>query len=123
MRSMLSWSLLSICSLAACAGGPDERHCHFVRHEGMCEASVTLDPRESESPDETTMLEIRWRWIGTELGDVPDRVVKRHLTARDARSLAEAVDETGKSRCAVEQAIEPDRCVGIFRVVWVEADP
>lgn len=124
MRSILHLSVLAL-GLAACASGPspDARQCTYVRHEGMCEATVTLDPRESESPDEATMLEIRWSWTGPELGDVPDRVVRRHLVARDARSIAEAVEETERSRCQVEQAVAPDGCLGILRIVWVEADP
>jgi len=112
-------------SMGACASGasPDDRSCTYVRHEGMCEATVTLDPRESESPDEATMLEIRWSWAGVDVGEVPDRVVRRHLVARDARAIAEAVEETERSRCLIEQAVEPDSCVGILRIVWVEADP
>lgn len=108
-----------------CAGGPsvDPAKCRYVRHEDMCEATVTLDPRESESPDEATMLEIRWSWLGKEVVDVPDRVTRTHLTAKEARSLAEAVDDMGKSRCVVEQAIEPSECVGLSRIVSVEAEP
>lgn len=124
MSSLLRTSVLAL-TLTACAGGPstDARQCTYVRHEGMCEATVTLDPRESESSDEATMLEIRWTWAGPELGAVPDRVVRRHLVARDARSIAEAVEETERSPCQVEQAVAPDGCLGILRIVWVEADP
>ena len=123
----MNWrvALTLACLSGACAGGPAgvETDCHFVRREGLCEATVTLSPRENDSPDEATMLEIGWRWKGQRLGEVPDRVVRRHLTARDARSLAQAVDEIKHSRCVVEQAIEPEGCIGIQRIVWVEADP
>lgn len=110
---------------AGCGGGPavDPTQCRYVRHVGMCEATVTLDPRESESPDEATMLEVRWRWIGDALGEVPDRVVRTHLSAKDARALGEAIDDLGKSRCVVEQAVDPGGCVGIARIVAVEAEP
>jgi hypothetical protein len=109
----------------ACAGGPgiDQTRCQFVRQVGMCEATVTLDPRESESPDESTTLEVRWEWLGEEPGDVPDRIVRTHLTWVEARALGDSIDELGKSRCVVEQGVEPERCRGILRIVSVEADP
>mgnify|MGYP000863811767 CR=1 FL=1 len=112
-------------AITGCAGGPDvdPDKCRFVRHEGMCEATVTLDPREAESPDEATTLEVRWRWLGADPAEVPDRVVRSHLSAKDARSLGEAVDDLGKSRCVVEQAVEPPACVGLARIVDVEAEP
>lgn len=112
-------------ALGACSSGPavDRSKCRFVRHEGMCEATVTLDPREAESPDESTTLEIRWRWLGADPSDVPDRLVRSHLGAKDARSLGEAIDALGKSRCVVEQAVEPDACIGLARIVDVEAEP
>lgn len=111
--------------VASCGSGPavDPGKCKIVRHEGMCEAGVTLDPRESESPDEATMLEIRWRWLGDTPADVPDRIVRSHLTANEARSLADAVDEMERSRCVVEEAVEPDACRGYARIVEVEAEP
>jgi len=110
---------------SSCASGPsvDPAKCRYVRHKDMCEATVTLDPRENESADEATMLEIRWSWLGKEVVDVPDRVTRTHLTAKEARSLAEAIDAIGKSRCVVEQAVEPIECVGLSRIVSVEAEP
>jgi len=116
---------LMAAGIVGCAGGPavDPAKCRYVRHEAMCEATVTLDPRENESPDEATMLEIRWTWLGKDVVAVPDRVTRTHLTATEARSLAEAVDAMGKSRCVVEQAIEPSECVGLSRIVEVEAEP
>jgi hypothetical protein len=110
---------------AGCAGGPevDRAKCFYVRHEGMCEATVTLDPRESESSDEATTLEVRWAWVGDAIGEVPERIVRTHMTSRDARALAEAIDALGKSRCVVEQAIEPVQCLGLARIVTVEAEP
>ncbi len=94
-----------------------------MRYKDMCEATVTLDPREAESADESTMLEIRWTWVGKVLSDVPDRVTRTHLNAKEARSLAEAIDGMGKSRCVVEQAVAPAECVGVSHIVWVEAEP
>lgn len=120
----MKW-ILPVIVFAGCASGPDvdPATCRYVRIEDMCEASVTLDPRESESPDEATTLEIRWQWLGKQVSDVPDRVTRTHLTATEARSLAEAIDDMGKSRCVVEQAVEPAECVGLSRIVSVEAEP
>jgi hypothetical protein len=125
MRAQLLGTAISFIVVAGCASGPDvdPTKCRYVRVEDMCEASVTLDPRENESPDEATTLEIRWQWLGKEVSDVPDRVTRTHLTAAEARSLAEAIDDMGKSRCVVEQAVEPAECVGLSRIVSVEAEP
>jgi len=110
---------------AACGGAPavDTSRCTFERREGLCEATVTLDPRESESPDEATTLEVRWAWVGRDPAEVPERVVRQYLKARDAVALASSIDKLGKSRCAVEVGVEPAPCVGVKRISTVEADP
>jgi hypothetical protein len=116
---------IALTCMMACAGssGADRSRCELVRIQGMCEATVTLDPREADSPDEATALEVRWEWLEAEPAEVPDRVVWRHLTARDARALGEIIDELGKSRCVVEQAEESGPCAGSARIVTVEAEP
>ncbi|MBL8786221.1 MAG: hypothetical protein JNJ59_15080 [Deltaproteobacteria bacterium] len=114
-----------LAGMTACGGGPevDTSRCTFERQEGLCEATVTLDPRESESQDEATTLEVRWEWLGRDPAEVPDRVVRQYLKARDAVALASSIDKLGKSRCAVEVGIGPAACVGVKRITAVEADP
>ncbi len=126
MRSPMWFELgVPLIVLAGCASGPDvdTTKCRYVRIEDMCEATVTIDPRESDSPNEATTLEIRWQWLGKEVTGVPDRVTRTHMKANEARSMAEAIDDMGKSRCVVEQAVEPAECVGLSRIVSVEAEP
>lgn len=102
----------------------DRPRCRFERVQGMCEASVTLEPRESDSPNEATTLEVRWRWSTPSDIEVPDRVVRTHLTAREARALAEAIDELGRSRCSIEQPIDvTDDCDATTRIADIEAQP
>lgn len=117
--------LAMLVSVGACTGAPavDTSRCTFERHEGLCEATVTLDPRESESPDEATTLEVRWEWLGRDPSDVPERVVRQFLKARDAVALATSIDKLGKSRCTIEVGVEPAPCVGVRRISSVEADP
>lgn len=100
-----------------------EDECTYKRHRGLCEAQVTLDPRESESPDEATVLEVRWTWLGQTPTDVPRRTSRWFLTAREAVPLARAIDDVGKSPCVVEEAVAPAECVGRARILSVEAAP
>lgn len=124
---MRAW-LIGIVALAGCGSGsqaslvPDD-DCTFVRHRGLCEAQVTLDPRESESPDEATTLEVRWTWTEAEPAEVPPRVSRWFLTAREARGLANAIEALDKSPCVVEEAVAPAVCDGRRRILSVEASP
>jgi len=84
---------------------------------------VTLDPREAESNEEATTLEVKWTWLEAKPVEVPPRVSRWFLTAREARSLGSAIDELGKSPCVVEEAIAPAACEGRARILTVEAAP
>jgi hypothetical protein len=122
----MRWLLLLLWSGCGSAGGaaltPDDA-CTFVRHRGLCEAQVTLDPREAESADESTTLMVRWTWLGARPSDVPPRVSRRYLTAREATSLGDAIDDLGKSPCVVEEAVSPAECAGRLRILSIEAEP
>ena len=102
------------------ADGP----CQFERKQGMCEVDTTVDPRDTESPDEPTTLIVKWSWLAPKVaGEVPAKVTEFHMTANDARWRAKALDELGKSRCVVEEAVAPASCAGERHIVFVEADP
>lgn len=124
--SEIKW--LGLVWLAGCGAAgtgvltPDD-NCTFVRHRGLCEAQVTLEPREAESPDEATTLEVRWTWLGGTPGEVPPRVSRWFLTAQEAMSLGSAIDELGKSPCVVEEAVSPAECAGRVRIMSIEAEP
>jgi len=113
--------------LIGCGGSANELvpddSCTYVRHRGLCEAQVTIDPREAESPEESTTLEVRWTWTGETPREVPRRTTRWYLTAREAARLGQAIDELSKSPCIVEEAVRPAECVGRLRILSVEAAP
>jgi len=118
---------VTVVGLGACGGStselvPDDS-CTFVRHRGLCEAQVTLEPREAESQEEATTLEVRWTWTGATPTEVPPRTTRWFLTAREAMRLGQAIDELRKSPCVVEEAVEPAECIGRVRILSVEAAP
>jgi hypothetical protein len=116
-----------VITVAGCAGSGAARggpHCQFERKPGMCEVDTLVDPRDSESADEATTLIVKWSWIGPKVaGEVPPKVTEFHMTANDARWRASALEELGKSRCVIEEAIAPADCAGERHIVFVEADP
>lgn len=119
VRVVLSLSALG---LAACpARAPDER-CAWVKVAGMCEVDVSLEPREPDSPDESTMMEVRWTWVGGD--DAPEvlpRVVRYHMTAQEAAWRKASWESLERSRCIVEEPVAP--CEAPRRIVFVEAEP
>lgn len=126
LRGLVAPSLAAWCVACGSAGqGPSlpDDSCTTVKHRGLCEATVTLEPREAESNDEATTLEVTWTWLEASPKDVPPRVSRWFLTAREARSLGDAIDELGKSPCVVEEAIAPEACEGRARILHVEAAP
>lgn len=119
--------ITTVAGVGACGGSsselvPDDS-CTYVRHRGLCEAQVTLDPREAESQEEATTLEVRWTWTGATPTEVPPRTTRWYLTAREAVRLGHAIDELRKSPCVVEEAVEPAECIGRVRILSVEAAP
>lgn len=126
MRTGLLTIAVGLSSFGACASAvpaPSEEGCDVERVEGTCEATVTLNPREPEDPQEATSLIVRWEWQGATPADVPDRTRVSHLTWREASSRASNIDDAGKSRCVIEVGTAPPRCVGKKAIVFVEADP
>ncbi|MFO0751192.1 MAG: hypothetical protein U1F43_36790 [Myxococcota bacterium] len=115
-------SLSATLALAACASGGDGAKCAFIKTEGLCKAEVSLDPREADSPDEATTLEVRWQWLGSDAGaEVAPRTVQYHMTAQEAAWRREAWETLGKSRCTIEEPVAP--CQATRRIVFVEAEP
>ena len=120
-----SIAIAAALTVGACASEGGTRAgvpCQSERKQGMCEVDTTIDPRESESPDEAATLIVTWSWLGPKVpGDVPAKVTEFHLTASEARGRAKALDDLGKSRCVLEQAFAPAECAGQRRIVAVEA--
>lgn len=114
---------LAACGSAGSGAALPDDSCTTVKHRGLCEATVTLEPREAESNEEATTLEVKWTWLESSPEGVPSRVSRWYLTAREARALGDAIDELGKSPCVVEEAIAPAECEGRARILHVEAAP
>lgn len=119
----LSLVVGSACGSAGSGAALPDDSCTTVKHRGLCEATVTLEPREAESNEEATTLEVKWTWLEARPEGVPPRVSRWFLTAREARALGDAIDELGKSPCVVEEAIAPKECEGRARILHVEAAP
>lgn len=116
-------SLLTIagCLLAACASGASDERCAFVKTEGMCDVEVSLDPREADSPEEATTMEVRWNWIGAPDFAVLPRNVRYHMSAQEAAWRRESWESLGRSRCVIEEPAAG--CEAPRRIVFVEAEP
>jgi len=110
------------CASGACASRPPDDRCAWVKVAGMCEVDVSLDPREADAPDESTTMEVRWTWIGKDDGpEVLPRIVRYHMSAREAAWRKGSWESLEKSRCIVEQPVSP--CEAPSRIVFVEAEP
>jgi len=110
---------------SACASDGAGKKCGYTRTEGLYKPDVSLDPREADSPDESTTLEVRWEWAGSESekagGEVLPRVVEYHMTAQEALWRKEAWESLDKSRCTIEEPVAG--CDAPRRIVFVEAEP
>lgn len=103
---------------------PSEMGCEYERVEGTCEVILTLNPRETEYPDEATSLIVRWEWTGKGvIGDVPDRTTTYELPWNDAVARASTMDAKDNSRCVVEVGTAPERCLPYRAIIFVEAEP
>lgn len=111
--------VISSLVIAGCASDAGRSKCTFVREEGLCEASVTVDPREPDSPDEAATLEVKWTWGGPD--EVAPRVVEYRMTAQEAAWRKDAWESLGKSRCTIEEPV--DGCEAGRKIVFVEAEP
>ena len=121
MRRLTILSLYATLVGSACASAGSDKSCAFTRTEGLCAASVSLDPREADAPDEATTLEVRWEFLGKASGEVAPRVVSYHMTAQEAAWRREAWEALGKSRCTIEEPVAG--CEATRRIVFVEAEP
>lgn len=125
MRWQGPWVLaaLTASGCASVEATPSSLGCAVEQREGQCEATVTLNPREPEDPQEATSLIVRWEWLGKEPAGVPDRTRVYHLSWREAASRAATIDEADKSRCVIEVATEPATCAVKAAILFVEAEP